>query len=59
MDFRKLTENGDSTSVTLPKEELEELGIVDDEGELVEDVWARVDHEGDGEFSVSVVGAAE
>jgi hypothetical protein len=59
MDFRKLSANGDSTSVTLPKEELEELGVVDDDGELVEDVWARVTHDGDGQFSVSVVGAAE
>lgn len=59
MDFRKLSANGDSTSVTLPKEELEELGVVDDDGELVEDVWAQVTHDGEGQFSVSVVGAAE
>jgi len=57
MDFNKLTENGNSVTVTLPKEELRDLGVVDDDGELVEDLWARVKHEGGGSFRADVVGA--
>lgn len=56
MDFRKLSPNGDATSVSLPKGELEDLGIVSESGDIQEDTWARVVHEGDGEFHVSVVG---
>ena len=56
MDFNKLSENGNSVMVTLPKDELRDLGIVDDNGELIEELWACVEHEGDGSFRADVVG---
>lgn len=57
MEFRKLSPNGDSTSVTLPKQELEALGIVDEDGDLEGETWAKIQHEEEGVFSVQVVGA--
>jgi hypothetical protein len=57
MEFRKLSPNGDATSVSLPKDELVDLEIVDDDGELRGDHWAHVEHVGDGEFRIEVMWA--
>lgn len=55
MDFRKLRTmgGGESAGVTLPKEDLRELGFVK-EGEIVES-YARVEHVGGTEFRIQLV----
>jgi antitoxin component of MazEF toxin-antitoxin module len=55
MDFRKLRTmgGGESAGITLPKEDLRELGLVQD-GEIVES-YARVEHIEGSEFRVKLV----
>jgi len=59
MEFYKVTPNGNAHSVTLPKEELEALGVVDEDGELVGQTHACVTYAGDGQFTVNLVGVEE
>ena len=56
MDFRKLSKNGDSVGVTLPKGVLQSLGCVTESGEPDSDQYAMVEHEGGGRFVVNLVG---
>jgi hypothetical protein len=57
MDFRKVSSNGGAASVSLPKKTLEELEIVDQDGEIQGDQYAQIEHEGSGRFTVNLVGA--
>ena len=59
MSFRKVSRNGGSMSVTLPKDELELLGIVDSSGELDGEHWAKVESVGGGRFEIELVNVAE
>lgn len=54
MEFRKLRQmgGGESAGVTLPKEDLREIGFVAD-GEIVEG-YARIERVGEGEFRVEL-----
>jgi hypothetical protein len=56
MEFRKLRQmgGGESAGVTLPKEELREMGFVS-EGEIVEG-YAQVERVSDSEFKIELVG---
>lgn len=55
MAFRKLRKmgGGESAGVSLPKEDLRDLGLVED-GEIVEG-YARVEHVEGSEFRVELV----
>ena len=59
MAFRKLTGTGNSHAVTLPKSELDELGILDQDGQLDSEQWVRVDADGSGRFEIELVNVAE
>jgi hypothetical protein len=55
MDFRKLRTmgGGESAGVTLPKDDLRDLGLVED-GKIVES-YARVEHVEGSEFRIELV----
>lgn len=55
MEFRKVQSmgGGGSAGISLPKEKLQELGVID-EGDL-NDAYARVEHVEENEFRVELV----
>lgn len=54
-DVRKIAQIGaDSNGVTLPKEQLREEGVLDEDDELVKK-FARVEKTGSGEWSVELL----
>lgn len=57
MDFRKVSSNGGAASISLPKGTLEELEIVDEDGQIQGDQYAQIEHQGDGRFTVDLIGA--
>lgn len=59
MEFYKVTSNGNSHGVTLPKDVLADLGVVDDDGSLDGQTHARVEYVGDGRFTVDLVGITD
>ena len=48
MDIRKLTTDGDSVRVTVPKDGLRERGLLDEDGQLVEEMFAKIEDDGEG-----------
>jgi hypothetical protein len=60
MEIRKLRKMGDadrpSAGITLPKEDLQEDGVVDERGEIA-DEYVKIEREGDGKWSVELVDA--
>jgi hypothetical protein len=56
MDFRKIQSmgGGESAGVSLPKDQLRELGFIDEDGSVVE-AHARIEHVGGNEFSVEIL----
>lgn len=56
MDFRKIQSmgGGESAGVSLPKEQLREMGVIDEDG-TVADVYARIERVGGNEFSLKLV----
>jgi hypothetical protein len=58
VEFRKLSANGDSVALTLPKDDLRERGVVDDEGEIQGDQWVRVESDESG-YSVELCEAGD
>lgn len=53
-DLRKVTAMGGSAGVTLPTEQLQAAGIVDEDGEVA-DAWLAVDEVDEGEWTVRAV----
>jgi antitoxin component of MazEF toxin-antitoxin module len=55
MEYRKLQRmgGGGTAGVSLPKEKLQELGVID--GEDLKNAYARVEHVEGNEFSVKLV----
>ena len=52
--LRKLDE--DCAGVTLPKDDLRLDGLLDEDGELIEDEqWLHVDRQDEGEWTIEVV----
>lgn len=47
-NLMKLSQTNESVRVTLPKEDLADQGVVDENGNLVGDHWAKIDIDGDG-----------
>ena len=43
MEMRKLSPAGGCVTVSIPIDDLRERGLVDDDGELVGDHWAKVE----------------
>jgi hypothetical protein len=56
MDFRKIQSmgGGESAGLSLPKEKLRELGIIDENGSIT-DAYARIEHVEGSEFRVELV----
>ena len=44
----------DSYGVTIPKDDLRVDGLLDEDGELVDEFQAHIRHEGDGEWSIGI-----
>jgi len=55
MSFRKLSPDSGSVSVRLPKEKLREQGIVDEDGELNGEHWAKIEELGSGVFNIELI----
>lgn len=47
-NLMKLSQTNESVRVTLPKEDLKDLGVVDEDGKLLGDHWAVTDTDGQG-----------
>lgn len=55
MEMRKLSPAGGCVTVSLPKDDLRERGLIDDDGELQGEHWAKVVREEDGVYRVELV----
>jgi|GEM_PF-3524961 len=58
MEMRKLSPAGGCVTVSIPIDDLRERGIVDDEGELIGDHWAKVqslNETDDGDYRLELV----
>jgi len=55
MSFRKLSPDSGSVSVRLPKKKLREQGVVNEDGDLDGEHWAKVEETGDGEFTIDIL----
>ncbi|WP_290816762.1 hypothetical protein [Halovivax sp.] len=54
MAIRKLLKMGGSIGITLPKGEVEREGLLDENGEFVDEFHAQVRQEADREWSIEV-----
>jgi hypothetical protein len=56
MDFRKIQSmgGGESAGLSLPKEQLREMGVIDEDGGVA-DVYARIERVGRNEFSLELI----
>lgn len=50
----KLSPSNESVRVTLPKEDLNELGLLDENGNLNGEHWAKIDRDGE-RFTLSFI----
>ncbi|ACV46588.1 MULTISPECIES: hypothetical protein [Halomicrobium] len=58
MEMRKLSPAGGCVTVSIPIEDLRERGIVDEDGELNGDHWAKVqslDENNEGDYRLELV----
>lgn len=53
-NLMKLSQTNESVRVTLPKDDLADKGVVDEDGNLAGDHWAKIDDDGDG-FTVRFI----
>jgi hypothetical protein len=56
MEFRKmrLMGGGESAGTSLPKEDLQEMGFVDEDGNIIE-TYVRVERSGEREFTIELL----
>ena len=58
MEMRKLSPAGGCVTVSIPIDDLRERGVVDEDGELVGNHWAKVeslDEDDDGDYRLELV----
>ncbi|AAV47210.1 unknown [Haloarcula marismortui ATCC 43049] len=58
MEMRKLSPAGGCVTVSIPIDDLRERGVVDEDGELVGNHWAKVEslgEESDGDYRLELV----
>ena len=58
MEMRKLSPAGGCVTVSIPIDDLRERGLVDDDGELLGDHWAKVeslDEDDQGDYRLELV----
>ncbi|GGN92814.1 MULTISPECIES: hypothetical protein [Haloarcula] len=58
MEMRKLSPAGGCVTVSIPIDDLRERGLVDEDGDLVGDHWAKVeslDEDDEGDYRLELV----